>query len=217
MTKALLFIIVTLVNGCAVQSNTLFPPQKDEQTRTIFLVSHGRHAGIVLKRIDIRQSGWPRLHAFSRMDYLEIGWGDRDYYTSPDPGPGLAAKALLLPTSSVLHLVGFQGAPDSYFPYSEIIRLELSVPGFEQMVHHISKSFSRDESGSAIPLGPGNYGFSRFYASEETYYLCKTCNTWTATILQTAGCQVTPALTVDGLMSQVRGFGNVIQEYSESE
>lgn len=217
MTKALLFIIVTLVNGCVVQSNTLFPPQKDEQTRTIFLVSHGRHAGIVLKRIDIRQSGWPRLHAFSRMDYLEIGWGDRDYYTSPDPGPGLAAKALLLPTSSVLHLVGFQGAPDSYFPYSEIIRLELSVPGFEQMVHHISKSFSRDESGSAIPLGPGNYGFSRFYASEETYYLCKTCNTWTATILQTAGCQVTPALTVDGLMSQVRGFGNVIQEYSESE
>lgn len=215
ITKALLFIIVTLATGCAVQSNTLFPPQKDEQTRTIFLVSHGWHAGIVLKRIDIRQSGWPRLHAFTHMDYLEIGWGDKNYYTSPDPGPGLAAKALLLPTSSVLHLVGFRGPPESYFPYSEIIRIELSVPGFEQMVHHISKSFSRDKYGSAVHLGPGNYAYSQFYASEETYHLCKTCNTWTATILQTAGCPVTPASTVNGLMSQARCFGEVIQEKSE--
>ena len=214
---ALLLIMVTLVNGCTVQSNTIFPPKKDEQTRTIFLVSHGWHAGIVVKRIDIRQTSWPRLHAFTHMDYLEIGWGDRDYYTSPDSGPGLAVKALLLPTSSVLHLVGFRGPPESNFPYSEIIRLELSVPGFEQMIHHISKSFSRDESGSVVPLGPGNYSFSQFYTSEETYHLCNTCNTWTANILQVAGCPITSASTVNGLMSQVRLFGEVIQEKSEPQ
>ncbi len=216
-TKAILFAIAILGIGCTVQPKMLFPPQVDEQTRVIYLVSHGWHAGIVLRRVDIQQSGWPRLHAFTQMDYLEIGWGDRNYYTTPDPGPGIAAKALLLPTSSVLHLVGFRGAPEKYFPYSEIIRVELSVPGFEQMVLHISKSFSRDEYGSAVYLGPGNYGYSQFYASEETYHLCKTCNTWTASSLQTAGCPVTRSSTLDGLMSQVRGFGERTQEKAESQ
>ena len=217
ITKLLLFFMVTLTSGCIVQSNTLSPPKKNEHTRSIFLVSHGWHAGIVLKRIDIQQSEWPKLHAFTHIDYLEIGWGDKDYYTSSDPGTGLAAKALLLPTSSVLHLVGFRGPPEIYFPYSEIIRIELSVPGFEQMVHHISKSFSRDASGSAVPLGVGNYGYSRVYASEETYHLCKTCNTWSATILQAAGCPISHTSTVNGLMSQARRFGEVILEKSEPQ
>lgn len=217
ITKALLFFMVTLANGCTNQPNTQFLHGEGEQTKSIFLVSHGWHAGIVIKRVDIRQSEWPRLHAFAHMDYLEIGWGDKDYYTSLDPGPGLAVKALLLPTSSVLHLVGFRGPPESYFPYSEIIWIELSVSGFEQMVHHISKSFSRDESGTAVPLGPGNYGYSRFYASEETYHLCKTCNTWSATVLQAAGCPITHAFTVNELMSQARSFGKVILEKSEPQ
>ncbi|WP_136810074.1 DUF2459 domain-containing protein [Desulfosediminicola flagellatus] len=212
ITKALLFLMVIMTSGCTIQPNPLFPPLKDEQTRSIFLVNHGWHAGIVIRRIDIRQPEWPSLNIFTHMDYLEIGWGDKDYYTSPDPGPGLAVKALLLPTSSVLHLVGFRGPPKSYFPHNEMIRIELSVPGFEQMIHQISKSFSRDKSGTAVRLGPGNYGYSWFYASEETYHLCKTCNTWSATILQTAGCPITHASTVNSLMSQARRFGKVILE-----
>lgn len=214
ITRLLLFIFMILTTGCAEQSNVLFPPKKGEQTRTIFLVNHGWHAGIVLKRSEIRLASWPKFQAFTHMNYMEIGWGDRNYYTSPDPGPELAAKALLLPTSSVLHLVGFQGSPENYFPYSEIIRIDLSVPGFEEMVHHISKSFSRDQYGSVIQLGSGFYEYSQFYASEETYHLCKTCNTWTATVLQTAGCPVTRASTANGLMTQARRLGKVIQEKS---
>ncbi|MBM9513228.1 DUF2459 domain-containing protein [Desulfogranum marinum] len=215
LAKVLPFVIVILVNGCAVQPNALFPPQEDEEKKIIFLVNHGWHAGIVVKRSDIMHSDWPKTDVFADMDYVEIGWGDRAYYTSPDPGSGLAAKALLLPTSSVVHLVGFRGQPENYFPYSEIVKLQLSVPGFEKMIRCISKSFSRDKSGSAVALGHGNYGTSQFYASEETYHLFKTCNTWTETILQSAGCPVNSSITVNGLMSQVRRFGEVIQVKSE--
>ena len=215
LAKVLPFVIVILVNGCAVQPNALFPPQEDEEKKIIFLVNHGWHAGIVVKRSDIMYSDWPKPDVFADMDYVEIGWGDRAYYTSPDPGSGLAAKALLLPTSSVVHLVGFRGQPENYFPYSEIVKLQLSVPGFEKMIRCISKSFSRDKSGSAVALGYGNYGTSQFYASEETYHLFKTCNTWTETILRSAGCPVNSSITVNGLMSQVRRFGEVIQVKSE--
>lgn len=217
VAKAVLFIMVAVAISCAVQGNTSFPAKNDEPKKTIFLVSHGWHAGVVLKSSDIQDFDWPKLNAFTHVDYLEIGWGDRDYYTSPDPGLGLAVKALLLPSSSVLHVAGFSGPPEKYFPYSEIIRVELSVPGFEQLVNHISKSFSRDDFGSAVPLGPGVYGYSRFYASVETYTACRTCNTWTATLLRMAGCPVTPAATVNGLMSQVRRFGEVMQQQAEPQ
>lgn len=212
LAKALLLIMVTLAISCSVQSNTQFPPGEYEPKRTIFLVSHGWHAGIVVKRIDIQQSGWPELEEFNHLQYLEIGWGDRGYYTSPDPGPALAARAILLPTSSVLHLVGFSGPPEDYFPQSEVIRIELSVAGFTQLTNHISASFSRDATGSAVPLGTGRYGYSWFYASDETYSSCKTCNSWTANVLQKAGCPIKPTLTVDGLMAQARRFGEVIQQ-----
>lgn len=217
LAKALLFAMVTLAVSCSVQCIKAVPPTKDEPTRIIFLVSHGWHAGIVLKRLDIQHIDWPKLKTFTHADYLEIGWGDKDYYTSHDPGPFLAAKALLLPTSSVLHLVGFSVPPEHYFPYSEIIRIELTVPGFERLVNHISQSFLRDESGSAVSLGQGMYGYSRFYASKETYIACKTCNTWTAAVLQLAGCPVAPAVTVNGLMSQARRFGEVIQQRSDPQ
>ena len=207
----LILIAMALTNGCTVQSNALFPPKNDEPTKTIYLVSHDWHAGIVVKRSDIPDHGWPELHAFAGMKYLEIGWGDNDYYTTPDPGLYVAVKAAFLPTSSVLHLVGLYSSPDKYFPHSEIIRIELSSSGFEQMILHISKSFTRDEAGQAIVLGSGLYGNSRFYASDEIYHLCKTCNTWIAGTLQAAGCPVGFALTVNGLMAQARDFGRMIQ------
>lgn len=213
ITSAFLHILiaVALTSGCTVQSNALFPPKNDEPTKIIYLVNHGWHAGIILKCIDIPDNGWPKLPAFAGVEYLEIGWGDKDYYTTPEPGLSVAVKAALLPTSSVLHLVGFHGSPANYFPHSEIIRIELSSTGFDHMILHISKSFTRDEAGQVIPLESGRYGKSRFYASDEIYHLCKTCNTWTAGTLQAAGCPVGSSLTVNGLVSQARGFGEVIQ------
>ena len=216
-TIGLMLSILAVASSCAMQTSPYFPPPVGEQTRTIFLISHGLHAGIALRPLDIKYSGWPKLHEFSYAEYLEIGWGDRSYYTSPDPGAGLATRALFLPTSSVLHVVGFNGSPQRTFPSNEIIKIELSVSGFEQMVGKISESFSRDENGSVVHLGPGHYNNSSFYASNEIYHLCKTCNTWTATILQAAGCPITLATTVNGLMSQARSFGVVIQKEAESQ
>lgn len=207
----LILIAVALASGCTVQSNALFPPKNDEPTKIIYLVSHGWHAGIVVKCSDIPDNGWPKLHAFTGVEYLEVGWGDKDYYTTPNRGLGVAVKAALLPTSSVLHLVGLYSSPDKYFPHSEIIRIELSSSGFDHMILHISKSFTRDEAGQAIVLGSGLYGNSRFYASDEIYHLFKTCNTWTVDTLQAAGCPVGFSLTVNSLMSQAREFGRVIQ------
>lgn len=211
LLSSCILIAIILTSGCGIQPNTLFPPGKDTPTISVYLINHGRHAGLATQQHHMPKPFWLKLDGFSSMEYLEIGWGDRDFYTSPDPGLGVAMKAVLLPTSSVLHIAGFNGPPETYFPSQEIIEVELSVPGFEQMIRFIEDSFKRDPAGHVLVLGTGLYGNSRFYASKVNYHLCRTCNIWTANALQAAGCPIGSPITVDGLMSQVRTFGKVRQ------
>lgn len=212
VSPLLSWILVTaLLCGCSMEASTLYPPKISAPTKKVYLINHGWHAGIATQQNHIPKSIWPKLTGFRNLDYLEIGWGDRDYYTSTDPGLAKAVKAVLLPTSSVLHLAGFDGLPELFFPSQEIIEIELSVPGFENMIRFIVDSFARDTAGHVIVLGAGLYGNSRFYASKQTYYLCKTCNIWTANALQAAGCPIGSPITVEGLMSQAGTFGKVRQ------
>lgn len=146
-------------------------PDESDPYKTIYLVSHGWHAGIVLQRTDIPDGVWPAPGDFTDAQYLEVGWGDRDFYQTPDPPIGLILKAALLPTASVLHVVGFSGSVPAYFRFSEIIRIELSSAGFDHLSRTIAASFARDEAGNATSLGPGLYGDSRFYLSRERYHL----------------------------------------------
>jgi len=185
----------------------------DLPRKSIYLVSHGWHAGIVLKRADIAASLLPVASDFPDAYYLEVGWGDKDYYQSPDAHLGIVIKAALWPTASVLHIVGFNKPVASNFPYSEIIKIELSSAGLEHLIRNMATSFASDEAGNIMALGPGLYGNSRFYLSRESYHLFNTCNVWTARMLYASGMDIaqTSAIRVEGLMSQARKFGVVVQ------
>ena len=153
------------------------------------------------------------------MEYLEVGWGDADFYQTPKPHLGLTVKAALLPTTSVLHIVGFNGGITSYFPSSTIVEMEVSDAGFERLCQFIEKSYALDEAGNAIKLGKGLYGNSRFYQSREIYHICKTCNVWTAQALQTAGLPISPMciFSVENLMSRVSRFGKVVAQTKKNK
>lgn len=218
MIRIWLLLLAVSSSACAVSVRETPAPVESEPRKTIYLVSHGWHAGIVLRRADIPGNVWPALGGFADAQYLEVGWGDMDYYRTPDPHMGLIIKAALLPTSSVLHIVGFSGAVPTYFPYSEIIRIELSAAGFEHLSRTIAASFATDEAGNASSMGPGLYGNSRFYLSRESYHLYNTCNVWTARALRAAGLPLIPAtaIRVENLMSQTRKFGEVVQSGAET-
>ena len=204
--------------GCASLPEGLFPPAPGEPTRAVYLVSHGWHAGIVVRRADIPAGVWPQSRDFPDGEYLEVGWGDRDYYMTPRPHFGHLLKAGLLPTASVLQIVGFDGPVARYFPRSEVIRIDLSEAGFGRLVRYLEDSHAVDAAGRAQPLGRSLYGRGRFYRSRETYHLFNTCNAWTARALRAAGCPITPAanLLVDTLMSNLARCGTVIRSRVES-
>ena len=206
-------LMLALLVACASPPKDLFPPGPNEPFKSIYLVSHGWHAGIVVNRADIPPGTWLQHNDFPEAEYLEVGWGDKDYYMTPEPHLGITLKAGLLPSASVLHIVGFSGPVTRYFPYSEVIRVELSEPGLKQLCTYIENSYARDEVGLSQSLGPALYGDGRFYLSQETYHAFNTCNVWTARALRYAGCPITPAatLSVDSLMEYAATFGSVIQ------
>ena len=207
------FLVAVACCACAAPAKDLFPPGDNAPVKQIYLVSHGWHAGIVLRRADIPAGLWPQNVNFPDAEFLEVGWGDKQYYQTPGAHVGIALRAVLWPTSSVLHIVGFNGAVKAYYSSSEIIEIKLSEPGFELLSRYIAASFARDESGQALPLGRGLYGNSRFYLSRESYHLFNTCNVWTARALRAASVPITPSfsITVEQLMAQAQTFGEVVR------
>lgn len=129
------------------------------------------------------------------------------------PHLGITIKAGLLPTASVLHVVGFSGSVTQYFPHSEVVRIELSETGFQQLCSYLENTYALDEAGRSQPLGPSLYGSGRFYLSRENYHAFNTCNVWTARGLREAGLHITPAanLTVDSLMANAARYGELVQ------
>lgn len=170
----------------------------------VHVVSHGWHTGVVIATADIPPGAWPVAGKILQARYIEVGWGDRVYYTNPDAGLGTASRAALVGGPGVLHLVGLDQSPREAFPGSEVVMLPVSAAGLEALVAYVAASFATDAEGHAIDLGRSLYGAGRFYASRERFHLFKTCNVWTAWALQAAGLPVGTAITAGSIMDDAR-------------
>lgn len=186
----------------------------DGQETALYVVGHGWHAGIVVPQGAIPPDVWPAQHDVPDAAFLEVGWGDAAYYQHPDPGLGLALRAALWPTPSVLHVVGMDRPAPDYFPRSTVLRVTVSPDGLRALGAFFHAAYARDEQGDEQRLGPGLYGASRFYAGRERYHLFRNCNAWVAKALHTAGVPLSTwgVFTVGQLLSRVRDVGTVVQE-----
>lgn len=205
---AALLIGLLLCSACTGPAKAPSFSAGNESLASIYLINHGKHAGLVVRRTDIPPGLWPESRDFPDADYLELGWGDWDYYQTDDPGLWLALKAAFWPTASVLHVVGVKGSVADRFAGYEVIRLELAPDGFARLADYIHQSFARNGETKARPIGPG-YGLgSRFYPAQGKFHLYNTCNGWVARALEAAGYPmgVFRPVTADQLMAKARQF-----------
>ena len=188
----------------------LYPPRPGDATVTVHVVRHGWHTGLVIPRDRIPPEAWPEHARFPPARFLEVGWGDRAFYQSPDAGIRLALEASLASEGSVLHVVGLDRPPEERFAHAEIIPVVLSARGADALARFVSRTYARDATGEPINLGSGLYPGSRFYAATGRYSLVYTCNSWIAEALRAAGCPITPtwALTASNLIFQTRRCGS---------
>jgi uncharacterized protein (TIGR02117 family) len=186
----------------------LWPPAPGSKTVTVFVISHGYHAGIALPRAlageVAARDGWPAFgrvtERFAAYPWLEVGWGDEGFYrevpTIASLNVGSALRALLRPGNpSVVHVVGLQAEPPAVFRHSDVVRLDLSEAGFARLAAKVDATFFRAPGGGQPhELGPGLYGPSLFYRAVGTFHLFNVCNHWIADLLDAAGIPTVRAL-----------------------
>jgi uncharacterized protein (TIGR02117 family) len=190
------YVLCLLLCGCAAAPVLRMPEAPHEVS--VWVVPQGGHTGIAVRSADIAAPLLPEKRDFPAAVYLEFGWGDRDFYMTPSPGPWLSFKAAFLPTRSVVHVAGVRGALGDAFPGAQIVAIPLSRAALEGLLRYVHDAFERDGATAATALGRG------FYPGRETFHVLRTCNVWTAGALRAAGLPVRNALTVEGIMGQVR-------------
>lgn len=215
-TRALSLFILVAVAWLFGQSDPARAqePVPEDTSAHVYIVSHGWHVGVAIPREQLEPGQWPEVEEFPDANYLEVGWGDAGYYPHPDPGLWRAIRAALWPTPSVLHVVGFREPVREFFPWSEIIRINVSPAGLDSLVAYIRSFYARDEQGETETVAPSLYGKGLFYRAEGSYHLFNNSNTWAARALRAAGKRVSVcrSLTSGGVLRQARAIGETIQE-----
>ena len=97
--------------GCLGPVAGLYPPPPGAPVHDIYIVNNGWHTGIVLKTSELSCHGKSDLKRFAKYPWVEVGWGDADFYRAPKATASLALQAMFCSPGSVLHVVGVAVAP----------------------------------------------------------------------------------------------------------
>jgi uncharacterized protein (TIGR02117 family) len=178
-----------------------------EISKTVYIVNHGLHTGIVVNREDLIALVPVLAKDFMAGNYVEIGWGDAKFYQARVTSVFLAIQAIFWPGDAVLHVVAIQDAPYHYFPDNVTI-VELSLPqdSYQKLLAFIADTFAYTNTRQVEQLGPGLYGNSYFYRAMGEFHAFNTCNTWIARSLEAAGYPISShgVMTARGLLSRLR-------------
>ena len=204
LASGLLFCLA----GCAGQTHTAEAwrcASQEARCPLVFIVHDSWHAGIVLSKEDLARAALPEIADLPSARFVELSWGDKDYFPNPDSGFFMALKAAFWSSGSVLHLVGFDGDVRGFYPKAEVVELRLSAPAYDRLIAFISASFARPPDRGRAQAQAGLYSYSRFYPSTLHFSLLNTCNTWVTRALETAGLPVsaTGVITAGQLAHQL--------------
>jgi len=206
---SLLVATILITTSCLSRDANPRTPSAGEPATTLWIVDHGWHTSIVVRRADVDRARWPELDDFTGATLVEVAWGDREFYMATSPTSGLAIKAAIVTSGSVLHVVGLTAAVTDSFSASEIVAIRLSRPGFDALADFVHAEYQRDPDDAPLRLGRSLYGSGWFYAARSRYSLFNTCNTWVVRALGAAGLAVEAAgvVTASDVMRQVRPLG----------
>ncbi|MBU1095922.1 MAG: hypothetical protein CVV23_11735 [Ignavibacteriae bacterium HGW-Ignavibacteriae-2] len=182
--------------------------------RSIYLIKMDWHVGLMIPVDSITISKIPVLENFSRFNYVDIGWGDEDFYMDPEIDYLKAFKAIAFPTSSVVKITGHSADLKLIVKFSELfVKINTDSVRYNLLLNFINNSFSIDKANYQIKISRAD-GAIIFYKSQLKYSLLYTCNTWIADGLKYAKFDIEPneIITSDQLFNQVFRFGEIIHK-----
>lgn len=209
--------LVLMAVRCHLPRQTVSPGEEPDSTSAIYVVQHGWHAGIGIRRTHVPDSRWPVLEAYPDARYLEVGWGEARYYPGQSRGAWGVLRAGAWPTGSVVHVVPIDGPVPERFSKQTVVRIPVSPAEIDALISFVAETFVVDSAGHAAVVAPGYYADSRFYKSPLTYHAFNNCNHWAAAALEAAGCNVSPrwTFTVGQVVREARECGTLVQKQAQ--
>lgn len=188
-------IMAILLNSCAGLRHKTIHFEEAQPFIEVKVVSHGWHVGLILPVNEQFIEMMPKSMHVSHFSFVEVGWGDRDFYTGLHRGLWGKFKGAFLPTLSVVHVAAFNIDPVRQFDGLEMQTLYITEKGYTQLLSEFLQTFEHDMYGDVIPFKDGLYATALFYNSRRRYFLPRTSNTWIARLLKEAGLPFTPWLS----------------------
>jgi uncharacterized protein (TIGR02117 family) len=198
----LVALAVIAISGCAGPAVSL-PPLLEHDVggpwKDVWVVSHGWHTRVALRRADVDPAIWPESRDFGGPAYLEVGWGDRDFYSKPAPSLWDAIDPVIRATPAALHVGAFDARPEEFFAGQPVVRLSVPAVGIDRLARFIADHYARDSAGHAVRIRPGYYPRSAFYLATGRYHaFTYNSNSWTASALRGAGVPIEGTVVTSG-------------------
>jgi uncharacterized protein (TIGR02117 family) len=195
--------------------SVIFTLLQEKSTKSIYIVKNDWHVGIIFKVDEHLINNIDAVNNFKYYDYVDIGWGDADFYqSSVDFDLFLASKAILFPTSSVIRIQGYSLPVVQLFKYRDyIFELELNDLQYQRLCAFINESFERDSTNTSIVISQKYNGVVKFFSSVHNYHLFNTCNTWVGEALEFSGFDINSSniITAEHLYEDLLKIGKVIK------
>jgi uncharacterized protein (TIGR02117 family) len=211
-TKSVFLLALTLLVPCLCAGGHDSVRQNDGEARTVHVLSNGFHTGIVLEMGGDARGRLLCADLFREYRYIDAGWGDEVFYRDPNAGLGTGARALLVPSSSVIRIEGFNADIRDAAAWSEnAVKVTLENGQYRRLCEYINESFLRGPSGEPVIASKRGAGGVIFFKSTKKYNLFNTCNTWVAGAFRHAGLDISAAgvITAGTLFRRLRKTGAV--------
>lgn len=128
---------------------------------------------------------------FADCQWIRVGWGDYRYYGAEHQPLWLGLRALFLPTSSVVGLLGTNDLREALSESATLYNLSVSAALIDSVALFVRRYFDFDENQQPIKVRD-RYCGTQFFKSQGTYLMLNTCNNWTSQGLKLAGLNLQP-------------------------
>jgi uncharacterized protein (TIGR02117 family) len=208
----LLFLTFSLSPSSYSKSDSI--PSIKQDSVSIYIIKDYWHTGIRFKIDSTSIKLLPVLLEFERYQFIDIGWGDEEFYQNPDFEIDLAAQAILVPSSSVLRFAGLRYGVTEFIKWVDYcVELRLSYQQFTKLAEFVNSSFLIDADGNFVKTSQKILGQIIFYKSKLKYHLFNTCNMWVAKAVEFTGREIETLgiITAEQLFDEISELGIVLK------
>ena len=125
--------------------------------------------------------------------WVRIGWGDFQYYGSSEQTFLSAARALLLPSTAVIAVLGLKDIRQQISETNRIYSIDSNQVTIGAVAQFIASYFKQNPEGEPTAIREKSDG-EVFFKARGIYMLVNTCNNWTSRGLRIAGLRCLPLL-----------------------